>query len=281
MIKGKYMGQIYSLGQQQKLVIYDYGRRIFVRTFQGGMAGRATLLADDFVGELSETVYAGTVYYGYINREGNYVVRNLEQRKSQVQLSISCMSEFCHGKLVAWKNKLILFSISKNKETNEYYVQGYCVLENKDCPSYLLSETYKTMPEINCLSLEKVLILSVCYEERGMNTLPNGNVTGAVQCFCWQEEGEASRLRSEEVWREFMAKEMEEYALSNARKEEEYRQLQESSQSEYDRLKQQISERDAILESVKRQYEELMSTAIQYRDEAKRWRDRWLGGKRR
>ncbi|MCH5268785.1 MAG: hypothetical protein J1E62_10640 [Lachnospiraceae bacterium] len=275
------MGEIYSLGQQQKLIVYDYGKRIFMRTFQGGMAGRSTILADDYVGEFSETVYNGTVYYGYVNREGNYVVRNMGQRHSQVELPAGCMSGFCHGKLVAWQNKLILFVITNKKDIEEYCIQGYSVLENKDYPSYLLPVTFKTLPEIDVLSLQNVLIISVCYEERGMNAPAGGGSRGAVQCFCWEEEGEASQLRSEEVWREFMAKEMEEYAMTSARQQEEYRQLQESSNTQSEQLKRQIQERDAILESVKKQYEELMSTAIQYRDEAKRWRDRWLGSKRR
>ena len=44
-----------------------------------------------------------------------------------------------------------------------------------------------------------------------------------------------------------------------------------------EKAKQEISQRDAIIESAKRQYNELMDTATKYRDEAIKWRGKFLG----
>ena len=54
-------------------------------------------------------------------------------------------------------------------------------------------------------------------------------------------------------------------------------QLKKELSEETEQLRSEIAKRNAIIDSAKRQYDELMNTAIKYRDEAIKWRNKFVG----
>ncbi len=290
------MGQIFEVEGGWKLVVYSYGKRIFSKVFQNGMPEKNRVLTDDYVGELSVAQCNDLLYYGYRNRRGDYVVYRMSDKSRIFILQENLAEKYSEIQLIAWHQKLILFAMYQNMDTGEYEIGG-CFLEHggtqkMDFKDFTLQKTYSQCPQIQFVAIKEALLLVVHESMKEDNRSIKGTyavVSNAnAECYCWERSGDAARLHSEDVWKEYMAKKWEETIQKmHLQEEEKDRMIQrlqqelkeaksrmEGHQKRCEKLERDIRQKDDILDSVKRQYEELMETAVKYREAAKHWKSK-------
>lgn len=294
------MGQIFEVEGGWKLVMYSYGKRIFSKAFQNGIPEKNRVLTDDYVGELSVVQCNDLLYYGYRNRRGDYVIYRLSDKNKVYILQESLAKKYMKIQLISWKQKLLLFAVYQNKNTGEYEIGGSFLGQTDShkmkFADFTLKRTFLQCPQLQFISIKEALLLIVHESVKSNNRLIKGNyqigINANVECFCWEKNGDAAKLHSEDVWREYMAKKWEERIqkvhLQDEEKNRMIQQLQqelkktkrhmEEVQKKCGKLEMDIRQKDEILDSVKQQYEELMQTAIKYRDVAKHWKSKCQKG---
>ena len=111
------------------------------------------------------------------------------------------------------------------------------------------------MPTAQCVSVKGDVLLTVAGDT-------------AARYFLLDPQGECIVLEGEKSW-------LSRYASVWNQEKQNWENKEKMQMQTMLQLQKNIEQKDAVLESVKRQYEELMNTATQYRDEALKWRSRY------
>ena len=122
-------------------------------------------------------------------------------------------------------------------------------LEKKDIPTAI--PAFTTLPVIYSFLCNDGLFLFCKSDAEHYYEIDENNILNPVH------------IISNSILDEFDAKEIQHHLL--LQKEQEQNNI----------LKRKIAEQDAIIESIKQQYEDLMNTALQYREEAAKWHNKY------
>lgn len=236
------MGNIYFLGQNKKIVVYPFRNQIYRATLEGGQVLRPVLLSGDYLGGLSDAYYKGTVYFSYMNRKREIMIQNVTEQTPEYKLDENVFGEgtACFSpQLVVWKEQLLLFCIIKEISGKMVTLEGIFPFEDR---KMRIPETFSEDACYTCQCFGDSLLLSV-------------RESGTYRFFLSEREGEIRELGKELSGQQSVA-------------------LQ--GQMQLQDLEAKVKEKEAIIGSVKVQYEDLMNTALQYREEAKKWREKYL-----
>lgn len=238
------MSNVYTAGSDRRLIIYSISRYIFLRTAYIDGIERPIMLVSDFLDGLSDVVLGDTIYYAYQNQNGDILVKNVMKNETLFHVRSSENPDMHCPQLVANNDRLILFYMVTNPLTDRLSLRAVYPLESGaslDIPSVCENVD---MYEVFAIQGKTFLYVDSFYE-----------ITADGRFVPCQDTG--SLKQKEEKIHEY------EMQLNTY--------MQQQAQS-----KQVIAQLEATIESAKAQYNELMETAIAYRDEAIKWRSKFI-----
>lgn len=272
------MGNVYSIDAERNLILYHSGKNIYLRSSTGEALTRAVSLAGDYAESLSDTIYQGTIFYAYQNTEQDIIIKNITDTNPYYKISSQDTPDCLQPQLTVFQNTLMLFYFVKNP-VNEHYLLK-CVFPDNTDKRLVFSEEFADTPVINLVSASKNLYLHLHSLESNYTLqldeslsycrlMPENTLTTQEAS---QYENRIQQLTDEHI-KELQQQQLHfEKQLSSMNS-----QLKKELSEETEQLRSEIAKRNAIIDSAKRQYDELMNTAIKYRDEAIKWRNKFVG----
>lgn len=251
------MANIYALDTERNLLLYPSGQNIFLGTSNGRAFTRAVSLCNDYAEELSDVIYNGTIYFSYQNSHHDIILRNITDTEPVFQILQQDIPDCFSPKLVVFQDTLLLFYSVKNPVNDSYLLKS--VFPEQTGKKLKLSAVFSDKPSIYSIISNNHLLLCV--------------IDGA-QIHFWQIDKNWNIVKlSLQDDQTLTSMHMQAQAEYDQLLKKETRQLS----TQISHLQQEISHRDALIESAKQQYNELMITATKYRDEAIKWRGKFLG----
>lgn len=189
-------------------------------------------------------VLGDTIYYAYQNQNGDILVKNVMNNEALFRVKSSENPDMHCPQLVVNKDRLLLFYMVTNPLTDRLSLRAVCPLEEGDSLNIPVDCENVDMYEVFGMQGRAFLYVDNFYE-----------ITADGKFVLCQDTG--SLKQNEEKIHEY------EIQLNTY--------MQQQAQS-----KQVIAQLEATIESAKAQYNELMETAIAYRDEAIKWRSKFI-----
>lgn len=231
------MSYLYETAGGQGFFIYINQNEIILRKKEGHQFYLPVIMVRDYKSGLNDTVYNSAIYYTYINENGALVVRSVLEYVFPFERQAGENVSFNSPSLTAFYGRLILFYMEKNTGEGE---------ENYRLHGILPYEGEREILNVD-LGNKEALYKVVCLNERMLVSVEN-------------EKGYVLYEASNDL--QLVAQDR----IEN-RNDQELAMLKSSlmeQQKEINFYKSQI-------ESAKRQYQELMQVAEQYREEANHW----------
>lgn len=231
------MSYLYETAGGQGFFIYINQNEIILRKKEGHQFYLPVIMVRDYKSGLNDTVYNSAIYYTYINENGALVVRSVLEYVFPFERQAGENVSFNSPSLTAFYGRLILFYMEKN--TGEG-------VENYRLHGILPYEGEREILNVD-LGNKEALYKVVCLNQRMLVSVEN-------------EKGYVLYEASNDL--QLVAQDR----IEN-RNDQELAMLKSSlmeQQKEINFYKSQI-------ESAKRQYQELMQVAEQYREEANHW----------
>ena len=238
------MANVYTAGNDRRLIIYSISRYIFLRTAYIDGIERPIMLVSDFLDGLSDVVLGDTIYYAYQNQNGDILVKNVMNNEALFHVRSSENPDMHCPQLVVNNDRLMLFYMVTNPLTDRLSLRVVYPLENG---------VSLNIPA-ECENVDM-------YEVFGMQ----GKVFLYVDSF-YQITAEGQFIQCQDTDR----------LMQNEQKMAEYENQLNKYMQENRQAMQTISQLEATIESARAQYNELMETAIAYRDEAIKWRSKFI-----
>lgn len=260
------MGNVYAVDADKNLILYSTGNYICLRTSVGENLTRPIVLCNDYASDLSDLVYNSTIYYVYQNTNRDIILRSVIEQNNLYVISSRSTPDCFYPQIAAIRKTLILFYFVKNPVNNSYCLKSLLPfqLEQKfSLPGTLFSSeaspsspgeaVFSSLPALHILPVDGALLVHLsCGREEYIFT-----INESLQC---------DKLNK--------TQEMLSFAQTERSKSEE---LFSEAQKQISKLQSDLSARDQLIQSIRRQYEELMSTAIKYREEAVKWHNKFYG----
>lgn len=108
------MSNVYSVGNNRQLIIYNAGSNIFLRVAHFGGLDRPIVLATDYLCGLTECIYNSSLYYSYINQNGSLILKNIMDTANILAIDCNYVQEYSNPKLAICNNTLLLFYLKQN-----------------------------------------------------------------------------------------------------------------------------------------------------------------------
>ncbi len=253
------MSNVYTTDTESSLIIYHYKQFIYLRSTTGENLNRSILLAHDYRASLSETIYQDTIYYAYQNNQEDIVIKSLLDSNPLFQLYAKDVGECMSPQIVAYQGKLLLIYVLKNPLNDTYMVKGMLPFENN---TPIETELFQSLPTVKLLRTKERLFVSMENKE-GQDLYLVGENFVLIK---YSPDTADERVLAKNIIAELEAKVVElEENLAESKGNAA------TLQNTVSDLQIKLQEKDALLERVKAQYNELMDTAMKYREEAQKW----------
>lgn len=245
------MGTVYPLDAGRNLIIYESGNMLYIRTTIGEGLTRPVTLCTDFAGSLSDTVHSGTVYYCYVNTGHDIVVRSITDLQELYKIDSRDLSDCMNPRLVSFQNTLLLFYVIKNPINEAYCLKA---LFPFDVQRHIMlpEKSFESCPDVNIVYSENYMLVYADDDASRLALYFDSQINCTVLESRDESTEQISRLKQ---------------SLTDSGE-----QISRLKQSLADR-EEQLAEKDDIIENIKAQYEELMDTAMKYREEAAKWHE--------
>ncbi len=245
---------IYPIENRKSLFLYSNEDQICLRTSTGENLSRPVILCNDYAQGLSDTIYNGTIHYAYQNTQQDIVIRSITDLNTLYKLSSQDTPDCFHPQITVLNQQLLLFYIVKNPLNESFCIK--CI-----CPFYpdaqiSIPHQFSILPTPHLIPFSKGLILVIESDED-------------VEMLFIQNTFSITPLHYNDIDYKTM---LETLQSEHSQKQ---RELEKSFSMQLTQLSAQINKRDKLIESAKVQYNELMETAIKYRDEAIKWRNKF------
>ncbi|MCM1190893.1 MAG: ELKS/Rab6-interacting/CAST family protein [Butyrivibrio sp.] len=264
------MGTVYPLDAGRNLIIYESGNTLYIRTTIGEGLTRPVTLCTDFAGGLTDTVHKGTVYYCYVNTGHEIVVRSITDLQELYKIESRDTSGCMNPRLVSFQDTLLLFYVIQNPIDGAHCLKALFPFELQR-HIMLPEKNFAGCPDVNIVYSENYML--VCAEDEASRLI-----------LYFDRDIRCSLLENPEELKQALADRDKEaaglkQALADRDKEAAgLRQALADREEETEELKQaladceeQLAGKDSVIENIKAQYEELMNTALKYKEEAARW----------
>ncbi len=238
------MANVYTAGNDRRLIIYGISRYIFLRTAYIDGIERPIMLVSDFLDGLSDVVLGDTIYYAYQNQNGDILVKNVMNNEALFHVHSSENPDMHCPQLVVNNDRLMLFYMVTNPLTDRLSLRAVYPLENGVSLNIPMDCENVDMYEVFGIQGKVFLYVDSFYE-----ITSDGQI---IQCQDTEKQ------------------------VQDEQKITEYENQLNTYMHENRQAMQTISQLEATIESAKAQYNELMETAIAYRDEAIKWRSKFI-----
>ena len=264
------MSSVYRTAEGN-LVLYTQEERVYLRTLVKEGIGRAVVLASDYASDLSEVLHQGMVYYAYKNTEGEILVRTISDHGVWYRLGEEGGLEGYSPRLTIAGNRLALFYAIKNPLDGQYYLR--CRIPegtDRENSFYGIFERWGSIgteaPKIQVMGCGNGGLLGLD-PEKMIWWDEEGNGTGISKGYSIEgEKAEELRKKLDERMETRLVQARKLWELENEQKVCEIKEM----------YQMRLDQKDQLIESIKKQYEELMQVAESYRQEAIKWCGKFL-----
>ena len=137
------MSNVYSVGNNRQLIIYNAGSNIFLRVAHFGGLDRPIVLAADYLCGLTECIYNSSLYYSYINQNGSLILKNIMDTANVLAIDCNYVQEYSNPKLAICNDTLLLFYLQQNPVSDKPSLHCIALDDNKDI--IILINEYKNI----------------------------------------------------------------------------------------------------------------------------------------
>ncbi len=243
------MSNVYSVGNNRQLIIYNAGSNIFLRVAHFGGLDRPIVLAADYLCGLTECIYNSSLYYSYINQNGSLILKNIMDTTNILTIDCNYVQEYSNPKLAICNNTLLLFYLKQNPVSDKPSLHCITPDDNNALP-IPLPDIKKPVNSYSVLTYNNFILL--CVNEHIYRIEQIGHFKQLAICTADNNNN------------------------SNNNYIEREKSLTEDFNKKIAACQAKINEQSAVIDSITTQYNELMDIARQYRDEAIKWRSKFI-----
>lgn len=250
---------------------------LFLHPIHNERFGHPFLLCSGYKKGFSGCVYNDSLYYTYINKENSLLLRRFHESTTLFRLDNTDTVAYQAPQLVTFQGSLLLFYSERTQDT--YRLKLHLPFSDREpkLPD-IFGQAYSTPPLLSLQATGQYLYLFLTtdntvsayrYSSAGFETLSSEEELLSRLLIPWESEKtqlEQALLRavhlSEQQQNLLTAKEQNLQTVEAS--------LKECEQSREQAL-QKLKQTTLLLERAKKQYNELMQVAEQYRQEAAKW----------
>ena len=259
------MSNVYSVGNNRQLIIYNAGSNIFLRVAHFGGLDRPIVLAADYLCGLTECIYNSSLYYSYINQNGSLILKNIMDTANVLAIDCNYVQEYSNPKLAICNDTLLLFYLKQNPVSDKPSLHCITPDDNNALP-IPLPDIKKPVNSYSVLAYNNFILLCVNehiykieqiehFKQLAICTADNNST----------DNNNADNINSNN---------------NNSNNNDNYIEREKSLTEDFNKkiaaCQAKINEQSAVIDSITTQYNELMDIARQYRDEAIKWRSKFI-----
>ncbi len=259
------MSNVYSVGNNRQLIIYNAGSNIFLRVAHLGGLDRPIVLAADYLCGLTECIYNSSLYYSYINQNGSLILKNIMDTANVLAIDCNYVQEYSNPKLAICNDTLLLFYLKQNPVSDKPSLHCITPDDNNALP-IPLPDIKKPVNSYSVLAYNNFILL--CVNEHIYKIEQIGHFKQLVICTADNnstDNNNADNINSNN---------------NNSNNNDNYIEREKSLTEDFNKkiaaCQAKINEQSAVIDSITTQYNELMDIARQYRDEAIKWRSKFI-----
>lgn len=251
-----FMETIYTGTLGQKLFLYSSENSIYLRTSSGMDISRPVLLCSDYSTGLSSVIFHDSIHFLYQNLQGDLIIRNILDSNILYRLSADKSPDYAAPLLLTFRDRLLLFYFVKNPLDETYLLKIIFPLEMTEIT--FASPAFPSLPKVQYLQLNDLLVFSCRLTSEYYIYQMNKN----FECLEMQFISETALKSLKDDFENKYAKELVDY------------------QEKLTVLNKKIEEKEKLIDSIRSQYEELMNTALRYKEEAAKWYHKFYSKKK-
>ena len=259
------MSNVYSVGNNRQLIIYNAGSNIFLRVAHFGGLDRPIVLAADYLCGLTECIYNSSLYYSYINQNGSLILKNIMDTANVLAIDCNYVQEYSNPKLAICNDTLLLFYLKQNPVSDKPSLHCITPDDNNALP-IPLPDIKKPVNSYSVLAYNNFILL--CVNEHIYKIEQIGHFKQLAKCTADNnstDNNNADNINSNN---------------NNSNNNDNYIEREKSLTEDFNKkiaaCQARINEQSAVIDSITTQYSELMDIARQYRDEAIKWRSKFI-----
>lgn len=259
------MSNVYSVGNNRQLIIYNAGSNIFLRVAHFGGLDRPIVLAADYLCGLTECIYNSSLYYSYINQNGSLILKNIMDTANVLAIDCNYVQEYSNPKLAICNDTLLLFYLKQNPVSDKPSLHCITPDDNNALP-IPLPDIKKPVNSYSVLAYNNFILL--CVNEHIYKIEQIGHSKQLAICTADNnstDNNNADNINSNN---------------NNSNNNDNYIEREKSLTEDFNKkiaaCQAKINEQSAVIDSITTQYNELMDIARQYRDEAIKWRSKFI-----
>lgn len=259
------MSNVYSVGNNRQLIIYNAGSNIFLRVAHFGGLDRPIVLAADYLCGLTECIYNSSLYYSYINQNGSLILKNIMDTANVLAIDCNYVQEYSNPKLAICNDTLLLFYLKQNPVSDKPSLHCITPDDNNALP-IPLPDIKKPVNSYSVLAYNNFILL--CVNEHIYKIEQIGHLKQLAICTADNnstDNNNADNINSNN---------------NNSNNNDNYIEREKSLTEDFNKkiaaCQAKINEQSAVIDSITTQYNELMDIARQYRDEAIKWRSKFI-----
>ena len=252
------MSNVYSVGNNRQLIIYNAGSNIFLRVAHFGGLDRPIVLAADYLCGLTECIYNSSLYYSYINQNGSLILKNIMDTTNILAINCNYVQEYSNPKLAICNNTLLLFYLKQNPVSDKPSLHCITPDDNNALP-IPLPDIKKPVNSYSVLAYNNFILL--CVNEHIYRIEQIGHFKQLA--ICTADNNSTDNNNADNI-------------NNNNNYIEREKSLTEDFNKKIAACQAKINEQSAVIDSITAQYNELMDIARQYRDEAIKWRSKFI-----
>mgnify|MGYP000446996199 CR=1 FL=1 len=259
------MSNVYSVGNNRQLIIYNAGSNIFLRVAHFGGLDRPIVLATDYLCGLTECIYNSSLYYSYINQNGSLILKNIMDTANILAIDCNYVQEYSNPKLAICNNTLLLFYLKQNPVSDKPSLHCITPDDNNALP-IPLPDIKKPVNSYSVLAYNNFILL--CVNEHIYKIEQIGHFK--LLAICTADNNSTDNNNADNI----------NSNNNNSNNNDNYIEREKSLTEDFNKkiaaCQAKINEQSAVIDSITTQYNELMDIARQYRDEAIKWRSKFI-----
>ena len=259
------MSNVYSVGNNRQLIIYNAGSNIFLRVAHFGGLDRPIVLATDYLCGLTECIYNSSLYYSYINQNGSLILKNIMDTANILAIDCNYVQEYSNPKLAICNNTLLLFYLKQNPVSDKPSL--HCITpDGNNALPIPLPDIKKPVNSYSVLAYNNFILL--CVNEHIYKIEQIGLFK--LLAICTADNNSTDNNNADNI----------NSNNNNSNNNDNYIEREKSLTEDFNKkiaaCQAKINEQSAVIDSITTQYNELMDIARQYRDEAIKWRSKFI-----
>lgn len=241
------METIYTGNLGQKLFLYNSESFIYLRTSSGMDISRPILLCSDYSSGLSSVIFHDSIHFLYQNLQGDLIIRNILDSNILYRLPADKSPDYAAPLLLTFRDRLLLFYFVKNPLDETYLLKLTFPLEMTE--TNFSSPAFPALPKVQYLHLDDSLIFSCKLPAKYYIYQMDKDFTCSEVQFIAKTALESIKNDFENKFAKELTDYHEKLAVFNKK----------------------IEEKEKLIDSISSQYDELMNTALRYKEEAAKW----------